>query len=94
MIPPESQVDVTLEANGRDCIVQIIDIGRGTDETFIRERLFWPFDSTKRSTGMGSGVHQLRDTVRQLRRNVVVRSSRGEGTTVTLMLDRVAASEV
>jgi putative PEP-CTERM system histidine kinase len=60
--------------------IAVIDDGPGMDMTFVRERLFRPFDSTKGSKGMGIGAYQTREYVRQLGGEVEVQSSPGAGT--------------
>lgn len=82
--PPEGQVDATPQANGCDCTARIIDTGCGMDETFIRERLFRPFDSTKGTHGMGIGAYQVRETVRSAGGEIRVKSTLEKGTEVVL----------
>lgn len=82
----QGTVELTLRARDGHCEVQIEDSGCGMDETFIRERLFTPFDSTKGTHGMGIGAYQLRETVLRLGGKVNVISQRGEGTRVVLSL--------
>jgi len=66
--------------------ITVRDNGPGMDATFIRERLFRPFDSTKGSKGMGIGAYQAREYVRQLGGTVEVQSSPGAGTAFLIRL--------
>jgi len=85
------EVSVTLRVNGASCAVDIADTGQGMDESFIRERLFKPFDSTKGTQGMGIGAYQLRETVRAMGGEVHVESRVNEGTTISLELRQDAS---
>ena len=75
------------EAAGQACI-EISDTGNGMDDTFIRTRLFQPFDSTK-GAGMGIGAYECRETIHALGGSLEVESSPGQGTRfrITLPLD-------
>ncbi len=53
----EGKVDVRLKSMGEFVLIEVEDNGKGMDENFIREHLFRPFDSTKRS-GMGIGAYE------------------------------------
>ena len=46
---------------------------------FIRERLFRPFDTTKGTKGMGIGVYQARDFMREAGGSLEVISDVGQG---------------
>ena len=54
-------------------------------EEFIRERLFKPFESTK-SAGMGIGVFESQEYIRDLGGVLEVSSTPGQGTTFKIML--------
>ena len=79
-------VTVSLQSIDDGCTVEIQDSGAGMSDTFIRERLFKPFDSTKGTQGMGIGAYQIRETLRALGGDVHVTSCEGEGTTVRMDL--------
>ncbi len=78
---------VTLRAfeESGQAIIEIIDTGSGMDETFIRTRLFQPFDSTK-GAGMGIGAYECRETLRNLGGSIAVESTPGRGTRFRLNL--------
>ena len=80
-------VAVTLRPEGSECVVSVTDSGHGMDDDFIRDRLFRPFDSTKGTSGMGIGAHQIRDTVRAAGGRVDVSSERGKGTRFDMVLE-------
>lgn len=72
------------QASGQ-AIIEIDDTGSGMDETFIRTRLFQPFDSTK-GAGMGIGAYECRETIRALGGSIDVESSPGRGSRFRLSL--------
>jgi signal transduction histidine kinase len=67
-------------------VVNISDTGIGMDDTFIRERLFRPFESTKGVDGMGIGAYQAREYLGQINGRLHVESEPGQGTRVTIVL--------
>ncbi|HEC17050.1 MAG TPA: PEP-CTERM system histidine kinase PrsK [Sedimenticola sp.] len=84
--PAGGSVEVGLRAEAEQAIVEVRDTGSGMDETFIRERLFRPFDSTKGLTGMGIGAYECRDFVHSIGGRVSVSSTPGAGTVFTILL--------
>ena len=72
--------------------ITVVDTGIGMDDTFIREQLFRPFESTKGVDGMGIGAYQVREYVRDLKGYLDVESTPGEGTTVTIRLPAAATT--
>lgn len=83
--PRDGRVSVRLTGDERLAIVEIEDTGHGMSEAFIQERLFKPFESTK-AAGMGIGVFESREYVRELGGQFEVSSQPGVGTTFRLML--------
>ena len=71
-------------------VAEISDNGSGMSDSFMRERLFKPFESTKGAQGMGIGVYQAREYVNKLGGVLSVASTVGEGTVVTVRLPRVS----
>ncbi len=61
-------------------VIEVRDTGCGMDATFIRERLFRPFESTKGERGFGIGAYQAREFVRSCGGTIEVESSPGRGT--------------
>jgi putative PEP-CTERM system histidine kinase len=66
------------------CSIEIRDTGCGMDEIFIRNRLFKPFDTTKGNAGMGIGMYESREFIRQLGGEIYVQSKSGKGSIITL----------
>ncbi len=84
--PPDGHVEIRLHSASGQAIVEVRDTGQGMDESFIRERLFRPFDSTKGLTGMGIGAYECREFVNAMGGQVLVSSTPGEGTCFTMIL--------
>jgi putative PEP-CTERM system histidine kinase len=82
----DGRVWLEIELTDATVTVTIHDSGIGMDAQFVRERLFRPFDSTKGSKGMGIGAYQVRQYVRELGGDVEVRSSPGQGTSISVRL--------
>ena len=83
--PPEGDVNVRLlQCNGA-AVIEIADTGRGMSEQFVRQRLFRPFESTKK-TGMGIGTYEARQYVRELGGRIEVESREGHGSVFRVML--------
>ena len=81
----DGRVDIELSREGEGVLVQIADNGEGMTEEFIRERLFKPFESTK-SAGMGIGVFESQEYIRELGGVLDVSSTPGQGTIFKILL--------
>jgi putative PEP-CTERM system histidine kinase len=81
----EQRVWLRIDRHGSHARVEVGDNGHGMSEAFIRDRLFKPFESTKKA-GMGIGAYESFQYVQELGGKVDVRSREGEGTVVTLLL--------
>jgi putative PEP-CTERM system histidine kinase len=66
-------------------VIEITDNGHGMSEDFIRERLFRPFSSTK-ANGMGIGVFESSEYLKEIRGSIEVSSKPGRGTTFTIRM--------
>lgn len=88
---PEGSVRVQLTLEGKAILVCISDTGHGMDDAFLRERLFKPFESTKGLTGMGIGVFESREYIRQIGGDIRVQSVPGKGSTFCVTLPHAAA---
>jgi putative PEP-CTERM system histidine kinase len=79
---------VTLKLASRDNSAEILieDTGCGMDVSFVRNRLFRPFDTTKGDTGMGIGAYECREYVHSLGGEIQVESEPGKGTRLTILL--------
>jgi len=83
--PSTGHVSLRAFEESGQAIVEIIDSGIGMDDTFIRTRLFQPFDSTK-GAGMGIGAYECRETIRALGGQLDVTSMPGSGTRFRISL--------
>ena len=83
--PETGAVNVVLEAQEERALITVQDNGRGMDEEFIRDKLFRPFETTKK-TGMGIGAYECREYVHELRGEIKVVSYLDQGTTFTVSL--------
>jgi len=86
-------INVVLRDGGPMVDMTVTDTGVGMDNTFIRERLFRPFESTKGVDGMGIGAYQVREYVRELNGSLDVDSAPGQGTTVTIRLPSASGEQ-
>jgi putative PEP-CTERM system histidine kinase len=84
--PATGQVRIGVAQADRELVFTVSDTGSGMDQTFIRDRLFRPFDSTKGAHGMGIGAYQVRDIARSAGGDVEVTSEPNVGTTFRLRL--------
>jgi len=82
----DGYVDVTLRSQQGMALIEVEDNGSGMDAEFIKNRLFRPFDTTKSGKGMGIGVYQTREFIRNLGGDVTVKSEPGIGTTFTITI--------
>lgn len=65
--------------------IEVIDSGPGMSPSFIRSRLFRPFDSTK-AGGFGIGAYEARELVRTMGGALEVDSKEGLGSRFTVLL--------
>ena len=84
--PKDGEVVVRLtQKEGHSALIEVRDTGHGMSEEFIRERLFKPFDSTK-PAGMGIGVFELNEYIREIGGQLDVESQLSHGTTFRVTL--------
>ena len=83
---PDGWVKLVLSLEDDYAVVKIIDNGIGMDSTFIAERLFKPFDTTKGNAGMGIGAYEAKDYIIKSGGRIDVESQPGQGTTFALYL--------
>ena len=83
--PQTGKVSLTAQHEGDMAVIEIRDNGMGMEETFIRNHLFQPFDSTK-GAGMGIGAYESRETLRAMGGHIEVKSIPGQGTVFRLSL--------
>jgi len=82
---PAGKVWVALERRGDRAALEVGDTGLGMTPEFIRNRLFKPFQSTKRA-GMGIGAYESAQYIRELGGEMQVDSEPGKGTRMTVIL--------
>ncbi|NOZ37666.1 MAG: PEP-CTERM system histidine kinase PrsK [Gammaproteobacteria bacterium] len=75
----DGEIIITLSSTEKMHIIGIKDNGHGMDDDFIRNRLFKPFDTTKGNAGMGIGMYESREFIRQLGGDINVQSNPGKG---------------
>jgi signal transduction histidine kinase len=83
--PPGGRIDVRVRAEDESAIIEVEDTGIGMSEEFIRTRLFRPFESTK-TNGMGIGIYESREYIRELGGRLDVHSRETEGTRFSIAL--------
>ncbi|EAR59919.1 XrtA/PEP-CTERM system histidine kinase PrsK [Neptuniibacter caesariensis] len=84
--PDDGNIFIDATQTGNKIYLVIRDTGVGMSSTFIRDKLFKPFESTKTDLGMGIGVYLTRDYIQQLGGNLAVSSQPGKGTTFKIEL--------
>ena len=67
-------------------VIEIIDNGIGMTQSFISDRLFKPFDTTKGNAGMGIGAYEAKDYILKIGGKLDVESQPNHGTTFTIQL--------
>lgn len=84
--PADGTIVVKLHAQDKNLQINISDTGCGMSESFIKQRLFKPFDTTKGNSGMGIGAYDALHFAEQHNGQLKVTSQEGVGTTFTLIL--------
>ena len=77
-------IELRVHNNGSMAVVEICDNGHGMTADFVRNRLFRPFDTTRGNAGMGIGMYESREYIRQLGGDISVESEPGSGTRISL----------
>jgi signal transduction histidine kinase len=80
------KVAVSLHGEGSYAVIKVSDDGAGMSADFVQERLFRPFDSTKKGAALGIGAFQLRDIVKESGGTLGVHTVEGAGSTFTIRL--------
>ncbi len=70
--------------NGQNSFISIMDNGTGMTEDFLRERMFKPFQTTKKN-GTGLGLWQVKNFVEQLGGTINAESNLGQGSLFTIL---------
>ncbi len=82
--PEDGFVKLDVVKNDSVIIIRIVDNGHGMDGEFIDKRLFKPFDTTKGNAGMGIGMYECREFIRELGGEIYVESEPDKGTSIAL----------
>ena len=83
--PSTGTIEVRVRSQDQSAIIEVEDSGVGMSEEFIRTRLFKPFESTKKN-GMGIGIYESREYIRELGGQLDVHSRETEGTRFCIAL--------
>jgi putative PEP-CTERM system histidine kinase len=78
-------VSLQLDRSCGQARIVVSDTGHGMTQDFIRDRLFKPFQTTKKA-GMGIGAYESFQYVQELGGRIEVESELNKGTTVTIHL--------
>ncbi len=78
-------IQVALRNGGDTARIDVMDMGAGMSEEFIRNELFTPFRSTKPG-GFGIGAYEAREIVKGFGGRIEVQSREGEGSVFTVVL--------
>jgi len=77
-------VRISVGVEGGNAVIEVADSGCGMSEAFVRERLFRPFQTTKRD-GMGIGAFEAAQYAKDMGGRIEVDSRPGAGTRFRLM---------
>ncbi len=84
-LPTRNPVYVSTAVSGEHVVLEVRDQGCGMSREFMEERLFHPFQTTKKD-GMGIGLFQTRMIVEQHGGRIEAESREGEGSTFRVYL--------
>jgi putative PEP-CTERM system histidine kinase len=79
-------VKITLTKNQNRINIVVSDNGCGMSGSFIKTRLFKPFDTTKGNAGMGIGVFEAKQFFESIEGSLTVESVEGQGTKMIISL--------
>jgi len=89
----DGKIYVRLKSDGISAFIEIEDNGCGMDNSFIKERLYKPFETTKGNAGMGIGVYESKQFIQEAGGSLMVESEVGKGTIFILKLPLVLGSQ-
>ena len=79
-------VKITAEFSENKLYINIVDNGCGMSATFIAERLFKPFDTTKGNAGMGIGVYEAKQFIEGVNGSIKVFSKENKGSQFKIVI--------
>jgi signal transduction histidine kinase len=91
--PNNGEVKIHLSSHDDRASIAISDTGSGMSESFIRQRLFKPFETTKSGKGMGIGVFQAREYIHSLQGELSVSSQLNKGSIFNIALPLLEISD-
>ena len=86
-------IAIRLTPDGDHAVVEVTDTGVGMTKEFVRERLYKPFETTKKQ-GMGIGVYESSQYVAGIGGQLLIDSTPGKGTRVRVLLPLATGSSV
>ncbi|OAN66275.1 XrtA/PEP-CTERM system histidine kinase PrsK [Sphingomonas sp. TDK1] len=91
--PADAPVRIGLATDRESAIIDVIDRGCGMSPSFVRNRLFKPFTSSKPG-GFGLGTFEAQQLVQGMGGRIEVHSREGQGTRFRIVLRAAPAVEV
>jgi len=79
-------IEISLTKQQEYINIVVSDNGCGMSESFIKSRLFKPFDTTKGNAGMGIGVFEAKQFFESVAGSLTVESVEGQGTKMNICL--------
>lgn len=92
-ITPPGRITLEVEVRGEWLCLRVSDTGCGMTREFIEQKLFRPFQTTKKS-GLGIGMFQVRTLVELHGGRLEVQSQPGQGTVFGVWLPMIPAEKV
>lgn len=80
------KVQIDLESDEKNIIIRVADSGCGMEKSFLNKELFQPFFSTKETSGMGIGAFQIKELIKHLHGELIVKSEKDIGSTFSIYL--------
>ncbi|RYE04524.1 MAG: PEP-CTERM system histidine kinase PrsK [Sphingomonadales bacterium] len=91
--PPHEPVTLAVSADGVHVTVDVIDAGTGMSPTFVRDKLFKPFVSSKPG-GFGIGAFEALQLAQQMEARIEVTSREGSGSRFRVILKAAHAADL
>ncbi|HQI81525.1 MAG TPA: ATP-binding protein, partial [Deltaproteobacteria bacterium] len=91
-VDDDGVITVTARSDGNAPFFMVQDNGVGMTDDFIRNRLFKPFQTTKKK-GTGLGMWQVKNMADQIGARIEVKGNEARGVSVSLWLQRPAPQE-
>jgi len=91
--PDAEPVSLIVAAAGDRATVAVVDRGCGMSPTFVRDRLFRPFASSK-PDGFGIGAFEARQLAESMGGSITVVTREGQGSSFTIVLPAAVAAPI